>query len=104
MGRSLNAITHLEMLEQLLPLIPFDEYFILSDLIGVPDLFARVIPILKKRPAHGPPGPVRHRPSRSQLPGGCGRRPRVYDRTHRLLDRPGPVPRLVAVASPGQRR
>jgi putative peptide zinc metalloprotease protein len=40
------AITHLEMLEQLLPFVRFDGYFILSDLIGVPDLFARVVPVL----------------------------------------------------------
>jgi putative peptide zinc metalloprotease protein len=41
------AVTHLEMLEQLLPFVRFDGYFILSDLAGVPDLFARVVPILK---------------------------------------------------------
>jgi len=41
------ALTHLEMLEQLLPVVRFDGYFILSDLVGVPDLFARVVPILK---------------------------------------------------------
>jgi putative peptide zinc metalloprotease protein len=41
------AVTHLEMLEQLLPFVRFDGYFILSDLIGVPDLFARVMPIVK---------------------------------------------------------
>jgi putative peptide zinc metalloprotease protein len=41
------AATHLEMLEQLLPFVRFDGYFILSDLVGVPDLFGRVIPILK---------------------------------------------------------
>src|SRR5689334_24307901 len=41
------AFTHLEMLEQLMPFVRFDGYFILSDLIGVPDLFARVAPILK---------------------------------------------------------
>jgi putative peptide zinc metalloprotease protein len=41
------ALTHLEMLEQVLPFVRFDGYFILSDLIGVPDLFARVVPILK---------------------------------------------------------
>ncbi len=40
------AITHLEMLEQLLPFVRFDGYFILSDLAGVPDLFARIAPIL----------------------------------------------------------
>jgi putative peptide zinc metalloprotease protein len=41
------AFTHLEMLEQLLPFVRFDGYYILSDLVGVPDLFARVLPILK---------------------------------------------------------
>ena len=41
------AVTHLEMLEQLLPFVRFDGYFILSDLVGVPDLFARVAPVLK---------------------------------------------------------
>ena len=41
------AFTHLEMLEQLMPFARFDGYFILSDLVGVPDLFARVAPILK---------------------------------------------------------
>ena len=40
------ALTHLEMLEQLLPFVRFDGYFILSDLVGVPDLFARVIPVV----------------------------------------------------------
>ncbi len=41
------AFTHLEMLEQLMPFARFDGYFILSDLVGVPDLFARVAPIVK---------------------------------------------------------
>ena len=41
------AVTHLEMLEQLLPVVRFDGYFILSDLIGVPDLFARMGPVLR---------------------------------------------------------
>jgi putative peptide zinc metalloprotease protein len=41
------AFTHLEMLEQLMPFARFDGYFILSDLIGVPDLFARVVPIVR---------------------------------------------------------
>jgi putative peptide zinc metalloprotease protein len=41
------AVTHLEMLDQLLPFVRFDGYFILSDLIGLPDLFARVVPIVK---------------------------------------------------------
>jgi putative peptide zinc metalloprotease protein len=41
------AVTHLEMLEQLLPFVRFDGYFILSDMVGIPDLFARAIPIIK---------------------------------------------------------
>jgi putative peptide zinc metalloprotease protein len=41
------AVTHLEMLEQLMPFARFDGYFILSDLVGVPDLFARVGPITR---------------------------------------------------------
>ena len=47
------AITHLEMLEQLLPFVRFDGYFILSDLAGVPDLFARVVPILRSTVSRG---------------------------------------------------
>jgi putative peptide zinc metalloprotease protein len=47
------AVTHLEMLEQLLPFVRFDGYFILSDLIGVPDLFARVTPVLRTMFARG---------------------------------------------------
>jgi putative peptide zinc metalloprotease protein len=41
------AVTEVEMLQQLLPVVRFDGYFILSDLAGVPDLFARVVPIVK---------------------------------------------------------
>ena len=51
------AITHLEMLEQLLPFVRFDGYFILSDLVGVPDLFARVAPILRNAVSRGPKDP-----------------------------------------------
>jgi len=47
------AVTHLEMLEQLLPFVRFDGYFVLSDLTGVPDLFSRVVPILRSA---GPKG------------------------------------------------
>ena len=47
------AITHVEMLEQLLPFVRFDGYFILSDLVGVPDLFARVAPVLSTLFARG---------------------------------------------------
>ena len=47
------AFTHLEMLEQLLPFVRFDGYFILSDLAGVPDLFARVVPVLRSAVSRG---------------------------------------------------
>ena len=47
------AVTHLEMLEQLLPFIRFDGYYILSDLAGVPDLFARVVPVLRSAISRG---------------------------------------------------
>ncbi len=47
------VITHLEMLEQLLPFVRFDGYFILSDLAGVPDLFARVVPLLRSVVSRG---------------------------------------------------
>jgi putative peptide zinc metalloprotease protein len=51
------AVTHVEMLEQLLPFVRFDGYFILSDLVGVPDLFARVAPILRNALPKGPRDP-----------------------------------------------
>jgi len=51
------AITHLEMAEQLLPFVRFDGYFILSDLAGVPDLFARVVPIVRNAVSRGPGDP-----------------------------------------------
>jgi putative peptide zinc metalloprotease protein len=47
------AVTHLEMLEQLSPFVRFDGYFILSDLAGLPDLFARVAPILRSAMSRG---------------------------------------------------
>jgi putative peptide zinc metalloprotease protein len=39
-------VQHLEIIRQLLPLLRFDGYLVLSDLTGVPDLFARMGPIL----------------------------------------------------------
>jgi putative peptide zinc metalloprotease protein len=51
------AVTHLEMLQQLLPFVRYDGYFILSDLVGVPDLFARVLPILRSVAGRGPQDP-----------------------------------------------
>ena len=49
-------LVNLEMLQQLLPIVRLDGYFILSDLIGVPDLFGRIGPVLSGllpgRPTH----------------------------------------------------
>ena len=76
------AITHLEMLEQLLPFVRFDGYFILSDLAGVPDLFARIAPILHSAvPSRAVPSravPSRAVPGRAvpgrAVPGRAGQR------------------------------
>jgi putative peptide zinc metalloprotease protein len=57
------AVTHMEMLEQLLPFVRFDGYFILSDLVGVPDLFNRVAPVLRGFLSRWPVGPRRLRGS-----------------------------------------
>jgi putative peptide zinc metalloprotease protein len=38
---------HLEMMQQLMPSLRLDGYFILADLIGVPDLFKRIGPVLR---------------------------------------------------------
>ena len=41
-------IANLELMQQLLPTLRFDGYFIVSDLVGVPDLFKYIGPILKR--------------------------------------------------------
>jgi len=41
------VLIHLEIVQQLLPSLRFDGYFILTDLIGVPDLFRRIGPTLR---------------------------------------------------------
>jgi putative peptide zinc metalloprotease protein len=41
------AIQHLEIAHQLLPVIRLDGYYVVSDLTGVPDLFARIGPVLR---------------------------------------------------------
>ncbi|MGH3913238.1 MAG: hypothetical protein ACRDTC_07495 [Pseudonocardiaceae bacterium] len=40
-------LMHLETMRQFLPFVRFDGYYVLSDLIGVPDLFSRMGPVLK---------------------------------------------------------
>ncbi|MFE0041964.1 hypothetical protein [Streptomyces albireticuli] len=39
---------HLEMFQQLLPTLRFDGYYIVADLVGIPDLFKYIGPILKR--------------------------------------------------------
>ncbi len=50
------VLMHIETATQFLPVIRMDGYYILSDLIGVPDLFSRLGPVLKSmlpgRPTH----------------------------------------------------
>lgn len=50
------VVMQLEMVQQLIPTVRFDGYFVLADLAGVPDLFARVKPVLASllpgRPVH----------------------------------------------------
>jgi putative peptide zinc metalloprotease protein len=43
----LIPLQHLEILHQLLPFIRLDGYYVVSDLTGVPDMFARIKPTLK---------------------------------------------------------
>ncbi|WP_250281825.1 hypothetical protein, partial [Frankia sp. CiP1_Cm_nod2] len=42
-------LVHLEAFRQLVPVVRLDGYYILSDLAGVPDLFARIGPVLSSR-------------------------------------------------------
>ena len=39
-----TLVTHVQMVQQLVPIVRFDGYYVLTDLIGVPDLFARMRP------------------------------------------------------------
>ncbi|MCL1869312.1 MAG: MinD/ParA family protein [Promicromonosporaceae bacterium] len=43
------VLMHVEALEQLLPTVRLDGYFVLADLAGVPDLFARIGPVLRSQ-------------------------------------------------------
>ncbi|TNM67451.1 hypothetical protein FHN55_10370 [Streptomyces sp. NP160] len=46
-------VIQLGMLEQLLPLVRYDGYHVLADLVGVPDLFARIGPVLRHAAGRG---------------------------------------------------
>ena len=58
------VLMHLEMLQQLIPTVRFDGYFVLADIAGVPDLFARMRPVLRSLLPWRPmdPGLVELRP------------------------------------------
>ncbi|HEU4911883.1 MAG TPA: hypothetical protein VFV76_08310 [Actinomycetes bacterium] len=49
-------VLQMQIVQQMLPLLRLDGYYVLSDLVGVPDLFKRIGPILRSalpwRPAH----------------------------------------------------
>ena len=46
-----------EMIQQLLPTLRFDGYYIMSDLIGIPDLFKYIGPILRRKLLRRPADP-----------------------------------------------
>jgi putative peptide zinc metalloprotease protein len=49
----LILVQHMQILQQLLPFLRLDGYYILSDLTGVPDMFSRIKPTLKSAlPGH----------------------------------------------------
>lgn len=49
------VITNIELVQQLLPTLRFDGYYIVSDLVGIPDLFRYIGPILKRTVLRQPP-------------------------------------------------
>jgi putative peptide zinc metalloprotease protein len=53
----LVVIEHMEIVHQLLPVIRLDGYYIVADLTGVPDLFARIGAILRSLLFWRPPDP-----------------------------------------------
>ena len=65
----------IEMVQQLIPTVRFDGYFVLADLAGVPDLLARVRPVLLSllpgRPADPRVTELRPSDTRASSPGGC---------------------------------
>ena len=98
---ALIALSHLEILQQLLPIVRFDGYYILGDLAGVPNLFGHVRPILRsfgpgRRRDPAVASPADQDPRRRHRLGPChragaGRRLRHADD----LERPGlPQPGL----------
>jgi putative peptide zinc metalloprotease protein len=50
-------LINLEMVQQLLPTLRFDGYYIMSDLVGIPDLFKYIGPILRHKVLRRPAEP-----------------------------------------------
>ena len=51
------AMLQVQMVQQLIPAVRFDGYYVLADLAGVPDLFTRVGPVLRSLIPGRPPDP-----------------------------------------------
>lgn len=49
------VMVHLQLLQQLLPLVRMDGYYILGDLVGVPNLFEQIRPIIRHSLLRKPP-------------------------------------------------
>jgi putative peptide zinc metalloprotease protein len=52
-----GLVMQIQMLQQLIPVVRFDGYYVLADLAGVPDLFARVGPVIRSLRPGQPPDP-----------------------------------------------
>jgi putative peptide zinc metalloprotease protein len=53
------VLLHVMLLQQLIPLLRFDGYYVLTDLTGVPDILSRIKPIFRSlRPRRAPEPPV----------------------------------------------
>ncbi len=86
-------LVHLEAFQQLVPVLRLDGYYILSDLAGVPDLFARIGPVLSTWLHRG-----RERCRRWTRTGGRHRR-RNHGRNRNRI----PDPRVTALTRRAQR-
>lgn len=63
---------HFEIIDQLLPVLRFDGYFLLADLVGVPDLFGRIRPILRGLLPAGARNARSDRPTAGRAAGAPG--------------------------------
>ena len=69
-------VQHLIVLQQLMPLMRFDGYYVLSDLTGVPDILSRIKPIFRSLIPRRAPEPK----VRELKPVGARRRHRISAR------------------------